>query len=184
MNIGKYLTGGIIATAALACAACGGSHDANKQAAAAQKIMSQVGSAEALMVTADTTVMPNDGSRLAKITVYAIGKNNVLMANVPVALAVTSGVIASMQPKTDSSGTAIAMLSVGDDTKPRSIIVTAVAGSLTSKVQVTVAANNETEAARRNRLGLPHADDAAGKRQGAEKAQGLRQTAQSTAGIA
>ena len=106
------------------------------------------------------------------------------MANVPVALAVTSGVIASMQPKTDSSGTAIAMLSVGDDTKPRSIIVTAVAGSLTSKVQVTVAANNETEAARRNRLGLPHADDAAGKRQGAEKAQGLRQTAQSTAGIA
>jgi|GEM_PF-4097987 hypothetical protein len=184
MHIGKYLTGAIIATAALMCAACGGSHDANKQAAAVQKIISQVGSAEALMVTADTTVMPNDGSRLAKITVYAIGKNNVLMANVPVALAVTSGVIASMQPTTDSSGTAIAMLSVGSDTKPRSIIVTAVAGSLTSKVQVTVAANNESDAARRSRLSLPHAEDVAGKRQGTEKAQSQRQAVPSTTGIA
>jgi hypothetical protein len=184
MNTGKHLHGLLIATAAL-CAACGGSHDAARKAAAVRNATSQTPTAEALMVTADAAVVPNDGSKLARITVYAIGKNNVLMANVPIALAVTSGVLGSMQPRTDSTGTATALVSVGDDPKPRAIIVTAMAGALSSKVSIRVEDNGkESEASRRNRLNPASGTDGSGKQQSSEKLRGLRSTTQDMTGVA
>ena len=83
-----------------------------------------------------TTVLPG-GS--VTITVVALDPNNVALANVPVTVATSSGVLAiPAASTTGSNGTFIDTLTVPSDAGGGSITVTAASGGLTASTQITV----------------------------------------------
>ena len=85
-----------------------------------------------------------DGSTTASLTALALDANNVVVANIPVTFAATSGGLAVGSTKTDVAGTIGATLSTGNDPTIRTITVTASAGSLTATVAVQVIANGSS----------------------------------------
>lgn len=78
------------------------------------------------------------GSVSVTITAIIKDSSNQLMEDVPVTFSADSGSLTVTQATTDASGQAIATLSPGGDYTNRTITVTAIAGSLTQTVNVSV----------------------------------------------
>ncbi|NND65480.1 MAG: Ig-like domain-containing protein [Gammaproteobacteria bacterium] len=96
--------------------------------------------ATVILLTSDPQ-LPSDGSQDATITAIVRDSNNAAIAGENVVFSVDSGTILATQPLTDSTGTALATLSIGTtaaDKANRTINVTATAGSASSSVTVDV----------------------------------------------
>ncbi len=147
----------VLSITALFCslmlAACGGSSDALRNASSTSSTSSTTGTSTGTGTTTTTTAtvvpasitavssvssIPSDGSSGATITVYARNSSNDLISGVVVSFSADSGGVAVTQATTDTTGTALATLSTAGESTPRTITVTAKAGSLTATVKVAV----------------------------------------------
>jgi hypothetical protein len=93
-----------------------------------------------LSLSSNVATILTDGSTTATITALATDKNNNVVSGVPVSFSATSGALAASGTATGSAGTLTATLSTGSDSTPRTITVSGTNGTLTSTVQVAVAA--------------------------------------------
>jgi hypothetical protein len=93
-----------------------------------------------LTLSASTPSILTDGSTSATISALARDASNNVLAGVPVTFVASSGAIQVTQGTTDATGTALAVLTAGDNTTPRTITVTGSTASLSSTVQIGVVA--------------------------------------------
>lgn len=91
-----------------------------------------------LTLLASSPEMPSDGSKSPTITALVRDTSNNVVANVPVTFEASSGALTVTQGTTGNGGTATATLSTAGDPSDRDIKVTALAGSATSTVTVSV----------------------------------------------
>lgn len=94
--------------------------------------------ASVLLVTSSATI-PSEGQVPAEITAYVRDSGNQFVANVPVSFSANSGGLTVVQGVTDANGVARARLSSAGDPTGRAVTVTAVAGSQSSSLSVSVA---------------------------------------------
>lgn len=98
----------------------------------------------AITATSNSASILADGSNTAKITVIAVDANNVLLANVPITMAASSGALSVSSAVTDATGSVTGNLNTGGDPTVRTITVTATSGTLTSSAPVQVIANGSS----------------------------------------
>jgi hypothetical protein len=82
----------------------------------------------------------SDGSTTATVSALARDAANNVLAGVPVTFKASSGALQVTQATTNASGLALATLSAGGDTTPRTVMVTGGTASLSSTVNVQVVA--------------------------------------------
>lgn len=102
----------------------------------------------AVQLSADRLSLPSDGSATATVTAVVVGAGNNVVPGVPVSFVVDSGVVAVGSGVSDAQGRVTATVTVGTDTTPRDITLTATAGnvSATAVIEVTEAAQPVTVA--------------------------------------
>lgn len=93
--------------------------------------------AQMTLITSTPTI-PSDGTVGAEITAIVRNSSNQFVENVPVQFTTTSGGLQVTQGTTDASGVAKAVLTAAGDPSNRTITVTAVSGTVTQAVDVTV----------------------------------------------
>ncbi len=98
----------------------------------------------AIALTSTSTSILSDGSTTAVITALVRDSSNNLIAGVPVTFTASSGGLAVTQPKTDTSGAALATLSTAGDPTIRVITVTAVASGKSANVAVNVVSGSSS----------------------------------------
>jgi hypothetical protein len=117
-------------------AACGGDSEPAFQGGSGGAIAASV--ASVTLITSATSI-PSDGSAPAQITALVRNSSNQFMTGVPVVFSANNnGSLLITQATTDDSGMATATLSTVGDPSIRSITVSALAGSITSTVNVGV----------------------------------------------
>jgi hypothetical protein len=134
-------SGILSALLALALTACGGGSSTN-----AAFVGSGTGGTgtkptatpASLVITSGAASIPADGSVSTDVSALVRDSNNVVIGNIPVTLSASSGALSVGQTTTGADGLATATLTVGGDSTPRNIIVTAKAGTFTSTVTVAV----------------------------------------------
>ena len=82
--------------------------------------------------------IPSDGSRAADISALVRDANNNVVSGTTVSFASTSGALGIINAKTDTNGVAKATLSAGTDPANRTITVTAMNGTATATVPISV----------------------------------------------
>jgi hypothetical protein len=99
-------------------------------------------------VLASSPQLPSDqtGGSTVQISALVKAADDTPLPDVPVTFSATSGSLAVIQPRTDSSGLAIAELSNGTDPTNRAITVQARAGAITESVVVNVVGTTVTVA--------------------------------------
>ncbi|MBS0393332.1 MAG: Ig-like domain-containing protein [Proteobacteria bacterium] len=90
-----------------------------------------VANQQTISLTTDAPQIASDGSTTATISALLRDANNVALPGVTVTFSADSGVLTPTQPVTDSTGTAKATLTAGNDPTNRTITVTAAAGTAT-----------------------------------------------------
>jgi len=141
--------GWISALAALVLAGCGGGGDGSSfgssSSGSSSSGSSSGGAASAsITVVTDAATIPSDGSTPATITAYVRDAQNNLLSGIPVTFTATSGGISGSPSTTDSGGAASASLITAGDSTPRTITVTATAGTLQATVSVQVVASSSS----------------------------------------
>ena len=98
------------------------------------------GGASDLTITLPSKTIPNSAGATITATVTAVDGNRATLANIPVTLSVDSGAtIKASAAVTDASGRVQGVISIGSNTTPRQITVTATSGGIsrTSVIDVT-----------------------------------------------
>jgi hypothetical protein len=147
MNTLKFLGSvkAIPVALALLLAACGGSNTLTGQQSGGTGT-GPTGTPATLTISSDASAILSDGSTTANITALALDANNVLLANIPVTFAATSGGIAVTLGTTNTSGAAKASLSAGGNPGLRTITVTATTGGLKATIAIQVIAKGSSSA--------------------------------------
>ena len=95
-------------------------------------------SVASITLLAGSPQIGSSGSARIAITAIVRDSRNNLLEDVPVVFSANSGALEVTQPRTDSAGQAIAMLSPGADYTNRQITVSAATGNLSEAVNVSV----------------------------------------------
>jgi hypothetical protein len=133
-NMRKLLSTTLLAALAASLIACGGD-DAFKTPAAPNEPGAEVAS---ISVLASSPQLLSDDSAPVTITVRAVNDSNQAMADVPIAIQASSGVLQDIEAITNASGVATAVLHNSGDYSNRDITVTASAGDVSDSVVVSV----------------------------------------------
>jgi hypothetical protein len=149
MKMRKLASLGVLMLTAV-LSACGGGDDAFENPATGGG-GGGTATATQLSVVSSTPTIPSDGSAGATITAFARDANNVLVPGVQVTFSSSSGGVTPAVATTGSDGSAGSSLITAGDPSPRTITVTARAGSLTATVPVQVVAGGGTNTLRMGR---------------------------------
>jgi hypothetical protein len=147
--------GWLTALVALALAGCGGGGSSDFAGSSSSGGTSSGGTSSggasgggavsaSITAVTDAATIPSDGSTPANITAYVRDAQNNLLSGIPVTFTATSGGISGSPATTDAGGAASATLITAGDTTPRTITVTATAGTLQATVNVQVVASSSS----------------------------------------
>ena len=99
-----------------------------------------------LTVTLSSPTMPNNVASTVVATVTAVDASRSTLPDIPVTLSVDSGaIIRASAGMTDSTGQVTGTVSIGSDTTPRKITVTATSGALTRTAVIDVTATTASD---------------------------------------
>jgi hypothetical protein len=145
MNTLKFLGSvrAIPVALALLLAACGGSNTITGHNTGGGGT-GPTGTPATLTISSSASAILSDGSTSANLTALVVDANNVLLANIPVAFAATSGGLAVTLGTTNTSGAAKATLSAGGNPGLRTITVTATTGGLKASIAIQVIAQGSS----------------------------------------
>ncbi len=125
-----------IAAAAILMAACGGEEAPGPSDTTTAPTTSAA--LATLEVTAASATLSAKADQTTTVTITAIDADRRALADVPVTLSASSGVLSGQSDTTDSSGKMTASLSLGADRGNRAIQITATSGSIVGSVAVQV----------------------------------------------
>jgi hypothetical protein len=145
MNTLKFLGSvkAIPVALALLLAACGGSNTITGQQSGGGGT-GPTGTPATLTISSSASAILSDGSTSANLTALVVDANNVLLANIPVTFAATSGGLAVTLGTTNTSGAAKSTLSAGGNPGLRTITVTATTGGLKATIDIQVIAQGSS----------------------------------------
>lgn len=126
-----------VAAAALLVAACGGEEAPGPESTTPTTPTSAA--LAALEVTAAKATIDAKADQTTTVTITAIDANRRALADVPVSLSASSGVLSGQSDTTDSNGRVTATLGLGSDRGNRDVVITATSGTVvgTTAVQVS-----------------------------------------------
>ncbi len=141
MNVSKnsylrFLSAAIALAASATMLACGGDPAPGPDPATTTD--PTAAALAALEVTVATPTLQAKADQSTSITVTAIDANRRALADVPVSLSASSGIISSTSDKTDSQGRITATFGLGSDRGNRDVTVTAKSGAIAGTAGVTV----------------------------------------------
>lgn len=133
----KRLCISAVAAAALLVAACGGEEAPGPDSTNTTTPTSAP--LAALEVTATKATIEAKADQTTTVTITAIDANRRALADVPVSLSASSGVLSGQSDTTDSNGRVTATLGLGSDRGNRDVVITAKSGVVTGTAAVQVA---------------------------------------------
>ena len=125
-----------IATVALLVAACGGEEAPGPDSTTTTTTTAPLA---ALEVTASKATIEAKADQTTTVTITAIDANRRALADVPISLSASSGVLSGQSDTTDSDGRITATLGLGSDRGNRDVLITAKSGVVTGTAAVQVA---------------------------------------------